>query len=87
MSATIYPPPGSNKPMQRGVITVGANATATATISAANTAKSQLTFLGAATGGGNYGANVVLTNPTTITVDNLGAANGAKVSWELKEQY
>lgn len=85
---------GGIKSVQRGIITItAANTSVTATISAVNTAKTELRYLG----GGNYDSNlgavfgrVVLTNSTTITASpsSSGTLNGnVIVSWELTEWY
>lgn len=85
---------GGIKSIQRGTITITTNNTsATATISAVNTAKTELRYLG----GGNYdiapGAvfgRIVLTNSTTITASpsSSGTLNASViVSWELTEWY
>ena len=85
---------GGIKSIQRGTISITtANTSATATISAVNTAKTELRYLG----GGNYDANlgavfarIVLTNSTTITASPSSSStlNGTIiVSWELTEWY
>lgn len=85
---------GGIKSIQRGIITITvANTPVTATISAVNTAKTELRYLG---GGNADGApapvfgRIVLTNSTTITASpsSSGVLNGnVIVSWELTEWY
>jgi hypothetical protein len=87
------PIPGSIKSIQRGVISLAATQSATATITSVTTGKSELRFLG---GGGvdsgsstvGVGIKIVLTNATTITATTGSASttNGS-VSWELTERY
>lgn len=81
------------KSIQRGTISItGTNATATATITSVNTAKTRIRFLGAYTGqvASNWcpGATVALTNATTITATKNANVSGTHaVSWELTEFY
>lgn len=80
------------KAIQRGVISIAVSGTsATATITAVDTAKSELRFLG----GSGYDASgtiatvprIVLTNATTVTatVINANPSIGLSASWELTE--
>lgn len=80
------------KAIQRGVISISpGNTSATATITAVDTAKSELRFLG----GSGYDASgtvatvprIVLTNATTVTatVINAHSTFGLSASWELTE--
>lgn len=82
---------GAIKSIQRGTINATAGG-ATATISAVNTSKTELRFLG----GGDYMgvtgypvfARVVLTNSTTVTATASNSNGGiCTVSWELTEFY
>ena len=79
------------KSIQRGVIALsGSFATATATITAVVTAKTELRLLGySAPGGDNVQApRIVLTNTTTITATKGSSSGSADdVSWELTERY
>ncbi len=83
------------KSIQRGVIAMGGAASATATITAVVTARTELRMLGAsvlempAVGDIHAGlfAKIVLTNATTVTASFAAAANGGSVSWELTEYY
>jgi hypothetical protein len=81
---------GGIKSVQRGTITV--LTTATATVSAVNTAKSVLHYLGitgiyvSASWDGPANARIALTNSTTITATGLGYTN-VDVSYELVEYY
>lgn len=84
MGRSVYPSPGSEKPVQRGIANIGSNTAATATIAAVNPAKSKLRFLGS---NGVSTVNMTLTNATTITFNNAGSPAGANVSWELSERY
>lgn len=84
---------GGVKSIQRGVISVSSGSySATATITAVDTSKTELRFLG------GYGLDVgaytnipriALTNTTTITATTVLAsgATPAMVSWELTEFY
>lgn len=82
---------GGVKSIQRGIIALGGIATATATISSVNTAKSELRYLGVKSNGGTAAsvcANLTLTNSTTITANtNTASAGVLDVSWELTEFY
>ena len=81
------------KSIQRGTITISGAASATATITAVNTSKTELRFLGARTiddTANAWGTSTIeLTNSTTITArwDSAAFANTNKVSWELTEFY
>ena len=94
--ATNWLPDGGRaiKSIQRGQITipqVGGTLTATATISAVNTAKSDLTLLGWSVNTGNLVAapRLELTNSTTITVTrvNVGSPDQTTAAWQLVEYY
>lgn len=76
------------KSIQRGVIAI-AGATATATITAVVTAKSELRFLGFDSNGtdNTHSLRVVLTNTTTITATQGAGGAAGNVSWELTERY
>ena len=78
------------KSVQRGVIVL-AGASGTATITAVNTAKTELRYLGMTT---NSAADMtvslmrlVLTNSTTITATCQSPGVSPQVSWELTEYY
>ena len=81
------------KSIQRGTITISGATSATATITAVNTSKSELRFLGARTKDDTVNAwgtsTIELTNSTTITArwDSAAFANTNNVSWELTEFY
>lgn len=93
--ATNWRPDGGRaiKSMQRGIIVIPDNTTtATATISAVNTAKSELRFLGSngiTTAGpvGYVTSSIQLTNSTTLTAESTGFVYGHSLSWELTEYY
>lgn len=91
--ATNYRPAGGRaiKSIQRGVISQAFNViTATATITAVNTAKSQLRSLGISIGpggGADQIATLDLTNATTITSSRNNNGYTAANSWELTEFY
>jgi hypothetical protein len=74
----------------RGIINItGGNLTATATITAVDTAKTELRYLGCATEVAGTDAHIYLTNTTTITAtrkSNGGGLNTA-VSYEFVEYY
>jgi hypothetical protein len=74
----------------RGIINItSSNLTATATISAVDTAKTELRYLGVATEVAATDAHIYLTNTTTITAtrkSNGGGLNTA-VSYEFVEYY
>lgn len=81
---------GSIKSIQRGQLTVppaGANAT----ITAVNTAKTELRYLGHYHGGGStfddIGCSVYLLNSTTVRATRGGSSGSISVSWELTEYY
>lgn len=76
------------KSIQRGVIAI-TGATATATITAVVTAKSELRFLGFDSNGtdNTHSLRVVLTNTTTITATQGAGGAAGNVSWELTERY
>lgn len=81
---------GGIKSIQRGVMTFPSTAagTATATITAVNTAKSELRLLGVSSNGGTAADQVLrisLTNSTTITATKEGASSQPSLSWELTE--
>lgn len=84
---------GGIKSIQRGSITLSGVASATATISAVDTSKTELRFLGAKTKDDTvnpWGTSTVeLTNSTTITArwDSAAFGNANTVSWELTEFY
>lgn len=100
--STNYKPFGARaiKSIQRGTISIGggdAVIVGTATISAVNTAKSQLRHMGSVSGGALTDVvRLALTNATTVTAsrstawDASGTNGGALtsvVSWELTEYY
>ena len=88
MGRVVNPPPGSLKSIQRGTISMVGQYNGTATITAVDTAKTELRLLGV------YNATTindltqaVLTNSTTVTVTR-GTVSGTSVaSWELTEYY
>lgn len=95
--ATNWRPEGMRaiKSIQRGVINLALGAsTGTATITAVNTLKTELRFLGS-NGNTSVATNealayLTLTNATTVTLSraNSGGGNGnTSVSWELTEYY
>ncbi len=76
------------KSIQRGTIALaGAATTGTATITAVDTTKTELRFLGQSAGGGGdqHTAWITLTNSTTITATRVTASGTTTVSWELTE--
>ena len=82
------------KSIQRGTITISASGTSgTATITAVDIAKSNLTMLGFATAStdsnpSTHNPRIALTNATTITATCTSAAGGAIiVSYEIVEFY
>lgn len=85
------------KSIQRGTITTTTSGssptTGSATISAVNTAKTELRFLGSNTNGaGNMSDSsyrIALTNSTTVTATAAAGNDGItqNVSWELTEYY
>lgn len=84
---------GGIKSIQRGVITInGGGATGSATITAVNTAKSELRLLGIGgysndTGNGTpLPGRIQLASGTSVTFNSpLTAASTSYVSWELTE--
>lgn len=89
--ATNWRPDGGRaiKSIQRGEILLGSVTSATATISAVNTSKAVLHYLGCSV---DFASNVVLarltlTNATTITAEKYTASNNTKISWQLVEYY
>lgn len=94
--ATNWRPDGGRaiKSVQRGQITLiqsGSPLTATATISAVNTAKSDLTLLGWSVNNGDIRAapRLALTNSTTITATRVSAGmpDETTAAWQLVEYY
>ena len=93
--ATNWRPDGGRaiKSIQRGLVAFAHNEISkTVTISAVNTAKAELRWLGgmAVENGTSMpiGSRVSLTNSTTITVAFNGGTSGSPfVSWELTEYY
>ena len=92
--ATNWRPDGGRpiKSIQRGVSAIAPGGTSIAvTISAVNTAKSELRYLGS--GGANSSGTPIyttirLTNSTTLTTESSsGHAYGHSISWELTEYY
>ncbi len=86
-SVTLRPPS-----IQRGTLAINSGATsASATVSAVDTARAQLRLLGFThdgTAGSSTFASLVLTNSTTITATRAsGASGGVVVSWELVEVF
>ena len=81
------------KSIQRGSITLSGATSATATITAVNTSKTELRFLGSRTRDDTVNAwgtsTIELTNSTTITArwDSAAFGNTNTVSWELTEFY
>jgi hypothetical protein len=88
---------GRIKSIQRGTITVGPTgggssiSSATATITAVDTAKSIISFLGvtAGSGGGGGDARVELTNGTTVTAkcQSYGVVTTVIVGYQVVEYY
>lgn len=78
------------KSIQRGVIVL-TGVSGTATITAVNTAKSELRYLGMKTSSAADMTislmQVVLTNSTTITATAYVSGGSPMVSWELTEYY
>lgn len=94
MPVTQIPVPVGIKSVQRGVISIpNGAATAAATVSEVNPAKSELRFLG----GSGYGPSqttearvprVALTNGTTVTANTVSNVSViTPVGWELTEYY
>jgi hypothetical protein len=77
------------KNIQRGTITIANGvSTATATITAVVTAKTELRHLGVYTSGaGDAFAHLNLTNTTTITATRKNAVDDTNVGWEVTERY
>lgn len=82
------------KSVSRGVLTITAgNLTATATIPAVNTAKSELRFLGVSDGSGDtnpskYLVRLYLNNSTTVgAIKEATTVGSSNVTWELTEWY
>ena len=76
------------KSVQRGVVSITANATSTTvTVSAVNMGKAQLRMLGAKNTEAVFMPMIELSSSTTITVSRQGGAAGSSttVSWELTE--
>lgn len=74
----------------RGIINItSSNLTATATITAVDTAKTELVYLGVATETGGTDAHIYLTNTTTITATRKSTGGGLStaVSYEYVEYY
>lgn len=74
----------------RGIINItGGNLTATATIAAVDTAKTELRYLGCATESAGTDAHIYLTNTTTITATRKGTGGGlaTAVPYEFVEYY
>jgi hypothetical protein len=87
---------GRIKSIQRGVVSIGAfSNSSTTTISAVDTSKSILSFLGQDTSTANAAslifnriAYLSLTNSTTITATaNASGSSALTVSWQLVEYY
>lgn len=85
---------GGVKSIQRGVISIASSAySGTATITAVDTSKTELRFLGGSAldpAAVQQTARIVLTNSTTITATVLSAVYPGQtgyVSWELTEFY
>lgn len=70
------------KSIQRGTISVAASSSATATITAVNTAKTELRYLGSEVNS----ARIALTNSTTVTATNAGGAT-VVVGFEITERF
>lgn len=79
----------ADKPTQRGVISFGGVASATATITAVNTGKAKLRKNGERANSADTTGmtKIVLTNSTTITATCQTAGSAIDVSWELDEKY
>lgn len=83
---------GAIKSIQRGTTSItGTNLTGTSTITAVDTAKSELRMLGWSADSDDVRVNpyIALTNTTTITATRGGNGTGAitTVSWELTEWH
>ena len=70
------------KSIQRGTISVASGSSATATITAVNTAKTELRYLGAEVAS----ARIALTNSTTVTATN-GSGATVVVGFEITERF
>ena len=81
------PLPTGIKSIQRGTISLSTGS-ATVTITAVNTAKTELRHLGIASGTADLSgfARITLTNSTTITA-NTNSVVATVVNWELTERY
>lgn len=79
------------KSLQRGTITIAnASGSNTATVTAVDTSRSFINYLGASaagTGAGDAAVRLVLTNSTTITATRTLTNGEAIVSYELIECY
>lgn len=82
---------GGIKSIQRGTISIGSLASsATATITAVNTSKTMLNFLGCYTSTSSdsiYLPLLTLTNSTTVTASKGATGVSATVSYEVIEFY
>ena len=89
--ATNWRPDGGRaiKSIQRGDAQIGANLSLTVTISAVNTSKSVLHFLGTTTESSVVTplARVALTNSTTITIVKGESSSNSNLSWQLVEYH
>lgn len=81
--------PGIIKSVQRGSITLNGVASNTSTITAVNTAKSQMDYFGTNLDNADYlWCRVALTNGTTVTGTRVGATgNISTVGWQVTEFY
>lgn len=90
---TNYRPFGGRpiKSIQRGTISITSSATGTATITAVDTAKTELRMLGWSAPGtvsNDFAPRITLTNTTTITATRYDStASTTVVSWEVTEYY
>lgn len=84
------PMPTGIKSIQRGIITTAIGTSATATISAVNTAKAELRWLGGLRPDGSGTTmnlpTLTLTNSTTVTA-SWWVSGGMYAGWELTERY
>lgn len=91
MASSVFPPPGSIKSIQSGIIAITAsNTSATATVSAVNTSKSVLYTLGAggtSASAGDVAGYLTLTNSTTVTGFRSSTGGSCAISWQLVEYY
>lgn len=79
---------GIIKSIQRGTTSITAgNSSATSTISAVDTSKAELRYLGrvVTSTGGDVSGRLVLTNSTTITATREGTIGTTSLSWEVTE--